>query len=372
MGTVAINNTCLYCEKVLLTSLQDPSKVDLFPFMKNYYPNVENLNYSTCFGECSQGRKISMIDGALETCKTVPVRINNCSYACKGLSYLDSATSALAGLEIEFQRNNFLVDIMNKIFSTPVSIQKYEDHLEIQQFSSDLRLESFMSELVLAITPEIPNLKINMTNGTIGIYSHDNVTTVEIRSENTMAVVVSSVIGGVIGLTAILGLLYGYYRYNQTDLSVLPDLVAWSFRQYETSFFSRASWTYCGSGMNLSGSASSGFYYKKLTGADFDYVSNSILGNTEHIESITAIYNPMLLSNFINAYIVQRDRTKSDPKFFQRKTWINGPDKEEHQWVYDRYMERLAKINQSKDASTPIIGLWKMLLKLLFRYMNAY
>ncbi|CAK7994547.1 Hypothetical protein POVR1_LOCUS71 [uncultured virus] len=354
-GTIAVNNQCVSCESVLEKSLEDPSKQDLYPFIEKYYSDLTIFNYTKCFGTCQSGQRISSISTSLETCKDLPINLNNCSYPCQNLNYLNSAESALTGLAIELQRGGFLEDVIWKIYQSKVTIAIYPNHLEIQQNSRDPTVLDFIKDVTLAIVPEIPNLNFSRVNTTILIQSHDNITTVEIRSENTIPIVVSSVIGGVIGIMALLGLIYGYYKFQQTNLSVLPDVVAWSFRQYESAFLTKSTWTYCGTGISFGKSESSGFYYKNLEGSDYDYVVTKIL-KINQAKSVRAIYNPMLISNFIGAYTIQRDRIKTDPSFFQRQTWKESPDRQSHQWVYDQYLETLSKANQCLHV--PIVGLW--------------
>jgi len=74
------------------------------------------------------------------------------------------------------------------------------------------------------------------------------------------------------------------------------------------------------------------------------------------VASIVAVFNPVLLSNFIGVYRVQKRRATLNPEIFYKQSWKNEPDElVKREWIYSRYRQFVDSWSFNSGLKLPII-----------------
>jgi len=86
-----------------------------------------------------------------------------------------------------------------------------------------------------------------------------------------------------------------------------------------------------------------------------------LLGNTNTIDlqisSITAIYNPVLTTNFVGTLLIMNQRKQTNPEIFTQPILAADPQEaEDHKWVQDQYIRLTQNYPWNvSTTTTPII-----------------
>jgi hypothetical protein len=76
-------------------------------------------------------------------------------------------------------------------------------------------------------------------------------------------------------------------------------------------------------------------------------------GENIPIESITAFYNPILTSSFVNAWNIQNERMKSAPNLFNAKSFKTFT--QEREWILSEYDRKVSYYDWNSTLSLPLV-----------------
>lgn len=163
-----------------------------------------------------------------------------------------------------------------------------------------------------------------------------------------IGVYIGAAIGGLIVIVLILIILFFYFAPKQIDLSRLPAEVRWSYSKYQKN---PRSWNY----VSTVGTQDSGYYSKELLAEDFNRVKSHFVyllgGGSIIVKTITAVYNPTLISNFINTIAIRELRLGQ--QVFNSKSWMEeSPGKAA---VYNHYLARVDQMFWNQGYPVPIL-----------------
>eukprot|EP01127_Copromyxa_protea_P011439 TRINITY_DN2873_c0_g5_i1.p1 TRINITY_DN2873_c0_g5~~TRINITY_DN2873_c0_g5_i1.p1 ORF type:complete len:665 (-),score=96.21 TRINITY_DN2873_c0_g5_i1:531-2525(-) len=138
--------------------------------------------------------------------------------------------------------------------------------------------------------------------------------------ESPPELVIWSIFGGVVGglaaIALVICLVFIWYKTRPVDLTVLPPSVRWQYEQYHNN---PSSWTK---------DASQKFYKKELQVGtdDFQQMTDFFYGYLKasakvDIKEAYAIYNPLLIANFINYRTIITSRMVESPQIFAKQDW---------------------------------------------------
>eukprot|EP01127_Copromyxa_protea_P018946 TRINITY_DN6057_c1_g1_i1.p1 TRINITY_DN6057_c1_g1~~TRINITY_DN6057_c1_g1_i1.p1 ORF type:complete len:1829 (-),score=382.79 TRINITY_DN6057_c1_g1_i1:24-5072(-) len=158
------------------------------------------------------------------------------------------------------------------------------------------------------------------------------------------------VVGGMSGIILILCLIFLWYKTRPMDLSILPPPVRWQYEQYIAN---STGWV----------KDPSQRFYKKLlsTGSEeYEKMSELFYGHLEAFQKLEiaeayAIFNPTLLTSFINHRQIITSRMTDSPEIFAKEDWKSSKMSSEKQMVFDKYKKRCADMGWNDDLAVPIL-----------------
>jgi len=349
---------CLNCNDIAVRE----ENTNMSRYIKSLASQDMLFEYRTCFGFCSAAIHIISYssDAAAYSCNgaRVDVAAVFCQYPCLNQTTLRSADAAVNALSIEFARPvngskntaSFLEDVMLKMFNATVkmsSSKKRNDALEFTitpcRTQKIQAMQSLIQSIAQEIVPNAPSLQTTISDRcAVSIQSTD---------PNSTGLIVGSLVGAaaaIILLIIILVLLYIYVWGN--ELKHLPEEVAWSYQQYKKN---PLGWRY-------RGSSEAGYYYKHLDHGSLFYSRAMKLftsfpgGDTFEILAISAVYNPVLVRNFIGSYRIAQSRATTK-EFSSRKWSFEGGDPILKSFVNSEFGKLCAKYSWNQNSGAPII-----------------
>ena len=69
--------------------------------------------------------------------------------------------------------------------------------------------------------------------------------------------------------------------------------------------------------------------------------------NDFKIQSVTFVYNEVLIRNFVGQYLIQSERARADPKLFKKQQWTQGKNQQEASWVYNHFQGNFPFLSKS-------------------------
>jgi len=211
-------------------------------------------------------------------------------------------------------------------------------------------IEHYLGLIMNDLLPNLPNkyLKFDQSTGN----GNCNIT-VAAQDPTSKGLSIGLVLGIVIPLLILIaaGIVFWYLRMNSLDLSLLPKEVAWPYLLYQENSI----------GWHHSGTQSAGYYYKDLNPSSKEY-SKAIdqfryhFGTTHlKILSVKIVFNPLLVSNFIGAYVIQKQRAKDAPEIFSSKGWSVDNDNRCSFLVHEYYEQYAKQFSWNQTEIVPII-----------------
>jgi len=321
-----------------------------------YYPDYPQFAFAheSCSGNCEGGFRLETrnLGRCSEQAEFETIRKANCSYPCKNLTLFNTARTAMGTLRTELSRDGFIYDIYLIIFNTTISLEtnkKRQSGQEAIDFIMDPCPDNFtqavglLRSLAGEIVPDAPSLTMTSSRASCSasISSSDPV-------PYDYVPVVVGVVVGVFGLLLLLLLLAYIYTHI---LRGLPRGVSWSYQAYLTN---PIGWTY-------RGTRKTGYYFKELQKGSHMYNKANALFESFHdptdkkliIKGITAVYNPLLVTNFIGQYKILTQRSHS--AIFTKQPWTNQEGKEIRQWVYNNYVNFCNRFSWNLKIRVPIV-----------------
>jgi len=353
----SINNTCVPCFE---DPVPAPTLVHPFPSLQKF-ANYSNLTFGfkTCSG-CS-GIRVSVKASRNAGCVGSSTLIEQCRFACTNQTFVVTAANAINVLGTAFSEDGFANDIAWALWGINVSVSEFRKRANdfpliypCENASMAPQILAVFQDLATEIVPNAPGLTIIPSPSSCSL----SVSSTDPTSFNPIGVI----IGVVLGVLAAL-LLIGYIIYRIQTRSLLhhlPKSVNWSYKLYEKMPYS---WT-------MRGTSDSHYFFKVLerdsdhfkraldlfnftSGADKDYG-----GYRLEVTKITAVYNKILITNFINSYKIMIHRYKTNKNMFFAKPWEQEDDAASRTWRQDRYQELIDKYdwNQTEWGSgVPIL-----------------
>jgi len=200
-------------------------------------------------------------------------------------------------------------------------------------------------DVIFALAQDIvPNVALEiqqLPNCQVGILAED--------PPNMIAIIVGAILGGLLFLALIIFILYAFI-FKKSLVGKLPEDVAWSFKLYEQKPF----------GWDYHGTRATGYYSKELQVDSPHYnraiqLFNTMGRNSYEISNVIAVYNPLLIRNFVGSYLIQTDRSKHDANLFSQKKWAIGSNHIDSQFVYEHYVKTSQKHEWNQESGKPHI-----------------
>jgi len=205
----------------------------------------------------------------------------------------------------------------------------------------------------------LPNVDRNRISGPyIGTNTKNHSCTVTIKvaaaSETNIGAIIGGAVGGSLLLLLIVAFLFLWYFKRNLDLSSLPPKVRWQYEQYQAN---PSLWQKVAATGN-----SNPYYRKKITKGsnDYDHLTSLLYDFFETDAEIVpdeawAIYNPTLISNFINNRKIMSTRFYNDPENFAKTDWLDSKDPEDKAQAEEDRLSRNCIIdkleNRLEDAN---------------------
>jgi len=302
--------------------------------------------------------------GLLQLCQKDVVNTDRCSFPCKG-SLVESVDGILQYLKQSFKQLDWLQKTVQKHFpqakidvdtttdSVIISLSEFgvvpnTSKRGVMDTCSSLEFSKLTAEIAWAITNStyLPMVDPGTITGpTMGIDSKSKNCTIAIKVDPEPSDNLGAIIGGAVGgfmllcLIAAILLLLIYKR--PLDLSSLPPKARWQYEQYQAN---PGSWT------KVQAGHSNPYYKKRIEpkGNEFENLK-SLLEDYFYLDEnlvpseAYAIYNPSLISNFINSRKIMSSRFINDPSNFAKKDWLLEDDCDSKQVIVRKLESRLAE-----------------------------
>eukprot|EP01127_Copromyxa_protea_P007982 TRINITY_DN1816_c0_g1_i1.p1 TRINITY_DN1816_c0_g1~~TRINITY_DN1816_c0_g1_i1.p1 ORF type:complete len:1295 (-),score=235.72 TRINITY_DN1816_c0_g1_i1:43-3522(-) len=162
--------------------------------------------------------------------------------------------------------------------------------------------------------------------------------------------IIGGIIGGLSAVILILALVLLWYTTRPLDLSSLPSPVRWQYEQYQQS---SSQWSVMGKGEGK-------YYRKKLDegGNEWENMEKLFFGYLQAsdimISEAYAIYNPTLITSFINQKNILAARLRESPDVFFNDAWKRRGNKEK-EFVCQEFQKRVAETGWNEKETIPII-----------------
>lgn len=319
--------------------------------------DLSTLDFMTC-SDCEAGQALIINTRNSHTgvlTLTCPEYYVPCNYTCPF-----RATDSTSSLEAQ---SSYIYNV----FQDPLWDQYFNDQgVNIvplyKKRDADALTEAFQSGGVKDITLNVTNctnlpnvvkfindfIKKVMPGSTLQLKINGcSVTSDVAQQPNLIPLVALVAIVPIIIIGLVLWKLYAGYSW----MSNLPNGVAWSFLNHNFNF---------GVGWDQIGSSDSYYYSKVYSEGSADYkralsLFQDFLGGSELIIlSIRAIFNPVLLRQFINQWELTTERLTSGKAVFGKTSYSDNPNQ---MWIVQKFNERAhhPKLPWNKDLTCPII-----------------
>eukprot|EP01127_Copromyxa_protea_P023803 TRINITY_DN9098_c0_g1_i1.p1 TRINITY_DN9098_c0_g1~~TRINITY_DN9098_c0_g1_i1.p1 ORF type:complete len:1383 (-),score=196.66 TRINITY_DN9098_c0_g1_i1:117-4265(-) len=359
--TTANNSKCSSCSIGYKLKLGDPDtcEVETSCVFENWG------GWSTCplcsGALVSRARLLSSKNVAFPSvCKNDMVDIKECGFPCVDEDIVDPQVipfylyqSFVAYDWLEEQVNSTLditysdtgLFILHKPESAPTRLRALDCDRNL------LELYEIVQNTTERIVPNVPAEEYNIT---ISTEEGGCMVNVMIRSPETAGTKIGVSVGAGVGLflllvsIILLVLWYKYHKRNQ-ELSYLPPDVSMVYRHY---YGNTNSWKKMDTSVP--------FYYYELNPHselwdNMMKLFKELFGQEGiSLTEALAVYNPELVSAFINQMKIIHHRNISDPQLFLTKTYFGD---EFRQWVVEKYTERtqVCLWNRNMDKAFPVI-----------------
>ncbi len=349
------NNICGLCTSESFTDVILKNTNQLFPrfneMLMNYNQSNITFPYQSCTS-CQGGVSLKTRNVlASKYCSAVDTTsVDDCSFACSNLTVFSSASQALFILVSEFERNDFIGKIFQRLFSINLYIisekkRQSDAQIILQMDSCDPQKNgeytTFLNSLILDIVPNIPQLDIYIDpiNCTFTVSSYDY--------GAFEPYYIAFIIIGILIITILVaaGILSIYYF--TSELHSLPDEISWSFKNK----------LYCPWKWEYEGNRESGYYSRKYKpdGKKMRRIQNLLNtffsnNNTLEIDEVRAIYNKALTVSFINHWHTTTTRYAMDHSQFFYTDYGNDAQKKN---VISMYEKKIAGFAYKKQWDIP-------------------
>eukprot|EP01127_Copromyxa_protea_P008069 TRINITY_DN1844_c0_g1_i2.p1 TRINITY_DN1844_c0_g1~~TRINITY_DN1844_c0_g1_i2.p1 ORF type:complete len:1097 (-),score=164.76 TRINITY_DN1844_c0_g1_i2:50-3340(-) len=165
------------------------------------------------------------------------------------------------------------------------------------------------------------------------------------------------IVGIVVGLLALLIILLAVVWFlrnsKQIDLSSLPPDVRWFYEKYQQN---PGSWEEMSSSDAM-------FYQKQLDPGSEGWdrmraiIDDFAQGKSFVISDAYMVYNPALISSFMNSRSIMMQRLSDDPALFSSKNFLLSADSTFRNWVYNKYMDRVNSCQWNSNQPLPVLPL---------------
>lgn len=316
--------------------------------------DLSTLDYMTC-SDCVSGQALiintrNTHSGVLTL--TCPEYYVPCNYTCPFRALSDTSS-------LEAQSS-----YIYEVFQDPLWDQYFADQgvSIVPVFKKRDSVEAYQSGSVKDITLNVTNctnlpnvvnfinnfIKKTMPGSTLQLKINGCSVVSDIPQQpNLIPLVALVAIVPLVIIGLVLWKLYSGYSW----MSHLPNGVAWSFLNHNFNF---------GVGWDQIGSSDSYYYSKVYSEGSADYkralaLFQDFLGGGELIiVSIRAIFNPVLLRQFINQWELTTERLTTGKAVFGKTTYSDNPNQ---MWIVQKFNERAhhPKLSWNKDLTCPII-----------------
>eukprot|EP01127_Copromyxa_protea_P001067 TRINITY_DN109_c1_g2_i1.p1 TRINITY_DN109_c1_g2~~TRINITY_DN109_c1_g2_i1.p1 ORF type:complete len:148 (+),score=21.82 TRINITY_DN109_c1_g2_i1:202-645(+) len=133
----------------------------------------------------------------------------------------------------------------------------------------------------------------------------------------------------------VLCIIFVWYKNRPLDLSILPEPVRWQYEQYLAK---PSAW---------SKDKSNKFFKKQLSHGSEEYqrmleLFHGFLGAPSEFEitEAYAIFNPLLVTSFLNYRHIITSRMVDTPQIFAKQDWKKTKQAKAKELVYNKYLER--------------------------------
>jgi len=319
----------------------------LAPFLKKPIAQYE-FDWQSCT-ECNGLRFYSRKQYS-PYCSGSGTKIDQCGYACPNQTLVKTAELVISTLRTEFTKYDFLQNIVSILFNTTITIKPNTKRaaglsIGVPCGANTADIQALIQSLAQDIVPN---------GNTMQFTPHPTTCQLEISSADaTAGIDIGLIIGLVVGITVFLLLIALLFlkMARRSKLAALPKEVAWSFKLFEDAL--PFTWDY-------RGTKSAGYHYLDLEPKSSEYRKAAALfssfGEYEfEITGITAVYNSLLLTNFSNTYLIQRERNRTNPIIFGAKSWRDTENMCTSEWVFKKYTALCAKYAWNIETDTMII-----------------
>ena len=260
-----------------------------YTYVMNANPTtgLQNISsYLRCFGECSVGTSYKIRSIKSDACSVEAPVAEYCQYPCTDLDTEGApAKIVVEMLYNEVTRGSYLEELAG-VSNVTVLHEASTSTLTIQCVQNC----SLVIDLIHLVIGKGATVSVKAYNASVIAV----ITTATIAPAARIEAIVLSVVGMLFMCCIVI-----YIAVQYSYLDVLPEEVRETIRP---SIFMRCFWGY-------QGNANTGYYY-----TDYDYNSNggtrnfpiSLEGYTGY--TIQKIYNKTLVSNFLGAYKIQKER----------------------------------------------------------------
>lgn len=342
----ALDATCTPCFGDWIDQV-DTSKFNYYPSLRNFTARFGPFRYQTCFSSCTQGTRVALRVQKSLACADTSSRTSPCSFACVNQTFLNTASTAIASLMLQFQQADFLDDVISKIYGVRViwsnTTKRNAQALDFQlspcpDLPTQKEIEKTIFALAKDLVPNAPGLAFDPRP-----FNSSSCRYTLTASDPASFLIWGLILGGAIGLLALAAIAaYFYFKPKITvDISALPSSIAWSFQNYLTD---PASWDFRGTKSNR-------YFFCELepTSKDFHKVTQllKLLKADDYgVQKITAICNLVLLQNFIGAKKILDKRLEDSPGLFAAQHWRamkvgQEQNVQKREIVYSRFQQRM-------------------------------
>jgi len=174
-----------------------------------------------------------------------------------------------------------------------------------------------------------------------------------VQIQNSVSLITGLVVGLFALLVILIILLYLYRsRVKGINMDLIPEEVRWYF---DESRIKTENWTVQGALHTKKIMKEKKSYYSKLKKLLVNHLEGEKI--LPAILSACAVYNKVLVNNFVGAHSIIVQRHANSPKIFKKDAWKQKNDgRTEHRlWVEEMYQQYVKSIQWNKDTALPIV-----------------
>jgi len=338
-----------------------------YPNLENFLENLgidlegQGLSYQSCLGVCTVGQRMStrkiLRSGCFDGEGEKTDKIELCGFPCVNVTSSTATESVYRFIE-EISRGDFLKELVFKIFNTTIEIdfdnstKKRRGEVPVLEFSLDdctrsIEITGAITALATDILPDSINQLVwqNLTGS-----CHYGLT---YQTPRPISLLLLGCVGLAILLCAALLIAICFYRQMKKSVLIhLPEDIAWSYELCEKAI---TPW-------KRRGTDDMCYYFQEMNGSYFQkakQIFDSYLGGSElQVSTIIAVYNPTLVTNFVNTFLIYQKRCEEDRKTFFQETWGQGKgdvEKVRRGAVFKAYESKVLALPWNKDVPVGII-----------------